>query len=205
MNDEEIKKENNESLEKSLNDVLNDDNFQDLEFVDSTEDGEVLQTKDVVKKIREDLKICRKEKEEYLTGWQRSKADYINLQKNEEIKLKELRNFVTTGLIEDLLPALDSFDMALANKEAWGKVDENWRNGVEYIRKQFIGAIESYGVSKIDQIGVAFDHNLHEAIETIETDDIKKDHTVATITQSGYKIGDKVIRPARVSVYEYKK
>ena len=203
MNDEEtIKSEIDQNYGENKE---NNEPFEDVVFVDSTEDGDVLPTKDIVKKLREEVKKLQKEKEEYLTGWQRAKADYVNLQKDEESKRKELRNFVTLGLVEDLLPALDSFDMAFSNKEAWEKVDANWRSGVEYIRNQFIGAIESYGVSKIDQVNVAFDHNLHEAIETIVTDDINKDHTVASVTQSGYKISDKVIRPARVKVYEYKK
>jgi molecular chaperone GrpE len=198
-NDEETKIENNEiNLEKQ-------DDFQDVTFVDSTEDGEALPTKDIIKKLREEIKKLQKEKEEYLTGWQRAKADYVNLQKDEEGKRKELRNFVTMGLMEDLLPALDSFDMAFVNKEAWEKVDKNWRNGIEHIHNQFTGALESYGISKINEVDIVFDHNLHEAIETIATDDEKKDHTVGEITQSGYKIGDKVIRPARVKVYEYKK
>ena len=196
MDNEEIKKENIEE---------NQDNFEDVSFIESTEDGEALPSKDIVKKLREEIKKIQKEKEEYLTGWQRAKADYVNLQKDEELKRKELRNFVTTGLMEDLLPALDSFDMAFVNKEAWEKVDKNWRNGIEHIHNQFTGALESYGISKINEVNVIFDHNLHEAIETINTDDEIKDHTIAQITQSGYKIGDKVIRPARVKVYEYKK
>jgi molecular chaperone GrpE len=184
--------------------TTHEDDFEDVTFVDSTEDGEALPTKDVTKKLREELKTVRKEKEEYLTGWQRAKADYVNLQKEEERKRKELRNFITLGLVEDLLPALDSFDMAFANKEAWEKVDANWRSGVEYIQKQFLQALESYGVSKIDQANVSFDPMLHESIETVSTDDQSEDHTIASITQSGYKMGDKVIRPARVKVYEFR-
>ena len=183
----------------------NEEGFEDITFVDSTEDGDALPTKDVVKSLREDLKQARADKQEYLTGWQRTKADYVNLQKDEASKLKDVRNFVKMGLVEDLLPALDSFDMAFANKEAWEKVDANWRSGVEYIQKQFIQSLENYGVSKISNIGVPFDPSIHESIESIPTDDQSKDHTIALITQSGYKMGDKIIRPARVSIYEFKK
>jgi len=193
--DEEIKNEN----------LKNNEAFDDVSFVESTEDGEALPTKDIVKKLREEIKKLQKEKEEYLTGWQRAKADYVNLQKDEEGKRKELRNFVTIGLVEDLLPALDSFDIAFGNKEAWEKVDKNWRAGVEHIYNQFLGALESYGVSKIGKVGNVFDHNLHEAIETINTDDEKIDHTISFVTQYGYKMGEKVIRPARVKVYGFVK
>lgn len=189
---------------KVPNDIHDEDTFEDVSFVDSTEDGDELPKKDVVKKLREDLKIARKEKEEYLTGWQRAKADYVNLQKDEENKRKELRSFVTMGLVEDLLPTLDSFDMAMGNKEAWEKVDANWRMGVEHIYKQLLNALENYGVAKIDSMGVPYDAKLHESIETVHTDDQSKDHTIATVTQSGYKMGEKVIRPARVKVFECK-
>lgn len=181
------------------------ENFDDVEFVESTEDGEALPVKDVAKKLREENKKLRAERDEYLTGWQRAKADYVNLQKDEERKRTELRSFITSNLVEDLLPTLDSFDMAMGNKEAWEKVDANWRAGVEYIQKQFGTALESYGVTKIDQVGVPFDPNLHQSVESISTTDQAQDHMVAQIVQAGYKIGERVIRPARVKVFEYQK
>ncbi|MEY2672106.1 MAG: hypothetical protein RL687_523 [Candidatus Parcubacteria bacterium] len=94
--------------------------------------------------------------------------------------------------------------MAISNKEVWEKVDSNWRNGMEYVYQQFYRTIESYGISKIDMVNVPFDHNIHEAIENIDTEDQSKDHTVAQVIQSGYKMGDKVVRPARVKVYAFK-
>ncbi len=191
--------------DEPLASVQDDSTESDISYEESTEDGDALPTKDVVGKLRAELKKIRKEKEEYLTGWQRAKADYVNLQKDEASKLKDIRSFVTTRLVEDLLPALDSFDMAFSNKEAWEKVDENWRNGVEYIHKQFDQVLEGYGVIKINQVDVPFDPVLHESIESIPTDDQAMDHIIASITQSGYKMGDKVIRPARVTIYEYKK
>ncbi|MDQ5971476.1 MAG: molecular chaperone GrpE [Patescibacteria group bacterium] len=179
-----------------------EDAFEDVSFVDSTEDGDELPTKDIVKKLREDLKICRKEKEEYLTGWQRAKADYVNLQKDSNAKYKEIRTMVTGNMVEDLLPVLDSFNMAMGNKEAWEKVDANWRNGVEYIHQQFLRVLADNNVTALDQVDVMFDPMLHESIETIPTDDESKDHKIAQVVQTGYKIGEKVIRPARVKVYQ---
>ncbi len=196
MSDEEIKKEMN---------IEDNDAFEDVSFVDSTEDGDELPTKDIVKKLREDLKTARKEKEEYLTGWQRAKADYVNLQKDSDAKYKELRTMVTGNMVEDLLPVLDSFNMAMGNKEAWEKVDANWRNGVEYIHQQFLRVLADNNVTALDQIDVPFDPMLHESIETIPTEDESKDHKIAQVVQTGYKIGDKIIRPARVKVWEFKK
>ncbi len=195
--------DNNE--ENKIEDTEGGDAFEDVSFVDSTEDGDELSTKDIVKKLRADLKKARTEKEEYLTGWQRAKADYVNLQKDSEAKYKELRTMVTGNLVEDLLPVLDSFNMAMGNKEAWEKVDANWRNGVEYIHQQFLRVLADNNVTAIDQIDVAFDPTLHESIETIATEEENKDHKIATVVQTGYKIGERIIRPARVKVWEFKK
>lgn len=178
---------------------------EDLLYVESTEDGEELPKKDSEKKLREDLKVCRKEKEEYLTGWQRSKADYINLQK----ELHEVRQNVSLltkeKIITDFLPVIDSFDMAFSNKEAWEKVDSNWRMGVTYIYQQFMKSLYEMGVEKIDQLDVVFDPNNHHSVSSVETKDESKDHHVMEILQIGFKLKDRVIRPAKVKIYEYKK
>lgn len=188
-NDEEIKEDT--------------DTFEDVTFVDSTEDGDALPTKDIVKKLREDLKKARADKEEYLVGWQRAKADYVNLQKEMEIVRKATVTLTKERMAETLLPVLDSFDMAFANKEAWAKVDATWRTGVEYIHAKLITSLSDSGIEPINTVGAVFDPNLHESIESIPTDDKSKDHTVEKILQAGYKMGERVIRPARVTVYQF--
>lgn len=179
--------------------------IEDMVFEETTEDGDMLPTKDVVKKLREDLKKAREEKQEYLTGWQRAKADYVNLERSEETKRKELRAHITAGFVEDLLPTLDSFDMAFANKEAWEKVDANWRAGVEYIYQQLVRTVEDYGVKKVGVLGEVFNPTLHEAIEMVPTEQEDQDHTIASVIQYGYIAGERIIRPARVKVFEVKK
>ncbi|MES2930277.1 MAG: nucleotide exchange factor GrpE [Patescibacteria group bacterium] len=183
----------------------NDESFDDVTFVESTEDGEELSGKDMTKKLREDLKTVRKEKEEYLTGWQRAKADYVNLQK-EMTELRANSSLIAKEkMAKNFLPVLDSFDMAFANKDAWEKVDQNWRTGIEYIFQQFVTALTESGIEKIDQAHAPFDPNLHQSIDTVPTDDQSKDHTVERVLQAGYKIGERIVRPARVNIYEYKK
>lgn len=199
MNDEEIKKE-----ERDINDK-SEDVFEDLTFVDSTEDGEALPTKDITKKLREELKVCRKEKEDYLTGWQRAKADYINLQKELDSTRLNISIIAREKMARNLMPALDSFDMAFQNKESWEKVDPNWRMGVEYIYSQFMTGLADSGIEKIDQVGVKFDPNLHHSISALPTEKEEQDHTIESIIQVGYKIGERVVRPARVNIYEYNK
>lgn len=179
--------------------------FDDVEVVPSTEDGDALPSKDVAAKLRADLKQARADKEEYLTGWQRAKADYVNLQKEMDQVRANTSLITKEKIVEGLLPAIDSFDMAMANKEAWEKVDQGWRTGVEYIYQQIISGLSSAGVEIIDKVGVKFDPGLHESIESVQTEDESKDHTIEKVIQAGYKIGERVIRPARVNIFEYKK
>lgn len=190
-----------------MNDDKNENNeekFDDLEFVESTEDGEALPDKDVTKKLREELKNCRKEKEEYLTGWQRAKADYINLQKELELVRVNTSILAKEKMAEKLLPALDSFEMAFGNIEHWEKLDKEWQNGIKSIYQQLISGLEKSGIEKIEKVDIPFDPNIHQSINATETEEESKDHTVEKVLHTGYKIGERVIRPAKVTIYEYK-
>jgi molecular chaperone GrpE len=184
--------------------IENQEATDDLEFVETDAMGDELKDKVKLKQFREDLKKAQSEASEHLTALQRSRADYVNLKKeNDEIR-GTVRQRTTENVIMDFLPVIDSFDMAMANTDAWNAVDANWRVGVEYIYNQFKATLENHNVSAIDAVNVEFDPNLHEPMKTEETDDSEKDHKIAQIIQKGYKMGDKVIRPARVVVYKAK-
>jgi molecular chaperone GrpE len=195
-------KNNEEEKEVNLDIEKEEEIVEDVSFVESTEDGDILPMKDVVKKLREELKVCRKEKEEYLTGWQRAKADYINLQKEHGESHVKNSVLVKEKFLRNLLPALDSFDMAFANKEAWEKVDKNWRTGVEYIYQQIANGLNNEGIEKIEKSGITFDPLIHESVNSIKTDNKENNHKVEKVIQFGYKIGNKIIRPAKVNIYE---
>lgn len=171
--------------------------IEDVEFVE--EDGEG-NTKDPVKSLRERLAKAVSEKQEYLNNWQRERADFQNFKKDESARLTRNAEAVRERFIEDLLPVLDAYDMAFSNREAWEKVEQNWRIGVEYIHQQLLKVLENYNVTPIKiSIGDKFDHNLHESIETVEGDGAED--TIAFVIQSGYMFGEKVLRPARVKVF----
>lgn len=179
-----------------------EDNSEVLEF-EFNEDGEE-DLKKTLKKFRADLKQATKEKEEYLTGWQKERADFINYKKQENDQKIIFSEVVRERILSRFLTVLDSFNLAFANKESWEKVDENWRKGVEYIYTQLNGIFEEYGVKAIGEVGEPFDPNIHQSIDMVETDKKEQDHTVAQVIQKGYKLSDRVLRPARVNVYEYK-
>ena len=157
-----------------------------------------------VKDLKDKLKACLNERGEYLDGWQRSRAEFANYKTDEGKRREDGMALAREKFAMDILPVLDSFDMAFGNREAWEKVDKNWRVGVEYIYNQLLAAFEKNGITAIGKTGDDFDPNLHQSVETVPTDEEKKDHTVDKIIQKGYKMSDRIIRPARVTVFQYK-
>jgi len=170
-----------------------------------SEDAGSASTSAKIKKLREDLKECQKGRTEYLTGWQRAKADLINERKEYQEREKEIGTAVRERFLMDLLPALDSFDMAFANKKAWEKVDKNWRSGVEYIHSQLLSTIAQHGFVPFNPAGEIFNPTLHESIEMVLVSKKEQDNKIIEILQCGYKHGDAVVRPAKVKVGTYKK
>ncbi|MCD8494943.1 MAG: nucleotide exchange factor GrpE [Candidatus Pacebacteria bacterium] len=159
---------------------------------------------DTVKKLREKLRAAQQEAKENLDGWQRARADYSNLQKQVAEEKTHLRKRITEDIIHDLLAPLDTFEMAMSNQESWHAVDETWRIGIEYIYGQFKNFFEEHDVRAIEpKAGDIFDPVLHESLETVPTDDETKDAVIINVLQKGYTIGDKVMRPAKVSFYTY--
>lgn len=169
--------------------------FEELDWV-----GDEKKDKQKLKDLRESLKKSQTESRENLTLLQRSRADYVNLQKELESVRDTVKSKTTERIMGDILPVLDSFDMAMGNTDAWNAVDQNWRIGVEFIYNQLKTVLENYGVTAIDSVGVPFDPNLHEPMETSPADDTNID-TVYKIIQKGYRTGDRIIRPAKVGVY----
>jgi molecular chaperone GrpE len=175
----------------------------DNEFEEANEDG-VVDVLTTIKKLREKIKKVEAEKKEYLDLSQRTRADYMNFKKEVESSRSVDRKFATRNLIGDLLPVLDAYDMAQANKQAWEAVDQNWRVGVEYIFGQLKSVLEKEGVTQFGAVGDRFDAALHESMEHVPVDDEEKNDTVVQVMQKGYKMGDVVLRPARVKTGEFK-
>jgi len=198
MNKHDPKEENldteldleSENLEPEIDDEIE---FEDEVVAESS-------LGDKMKKLRAELKKAKEESREYLTGWQTERASFANYKAEEEKKRKERLSLMKTQLISDFFPVLDSFDMAFSNQEAWEKVDASWRSGIEYIHSQFMGTLQEYNISVVDQTGVAFDPMIHEPVEQVPVDDESQDDLVMKIIQKGYRAGDIVLRPAKVNV-----
>lgn len=149
-----------------------------------------------IAKMREELAMCRQEKQEYMDGWQRAKADYVNLLKRFETETKssELRGRV--GAIEALLPAFD----ALERSKEHGEVPE----GFVAITKQLESAFKALGLEEIGVVGEKFDTTFHEALGQDMTDDEAKDDTITVVLERGWRVGSLLtLRPAKVRVAHF--
>jgi molecular chaperone GrpE len=178
-----------------------DVSIEEFEF---TEDGEE-DLRATLKKLRKEQKQLKAEKQEYLTNWQRERADFMNYKKDEEVRRKDAMRLMQEKITTELLPIMDSYDMAFANKEAWEKVDKNWRVGVEYIHQQLLKVLADHGMQEIVvSVGDTFDPTVHQPMSMVQCSEQSKDHTIASIVQKGYRVGERIIRPARVTVFEFK-
>lgn len=160
---------------------------------------------ETIKKLRDKLKQSQADAQEYLTGWQRAKADLINVRAREAEERKEFVRFANERLIESLIPVLESFDLAMGNREAWEKADKSWRIGVEYIYSQLKKALTESGLEEIDPIGKPFDHNRDEAAIYEPVADETQHHIILKVMQKGYSLNGRALRPPKVKVGEFKK
>ncbi|KKW18491.1 MAG: Protein GrpE [Parcubacteria group bacterium GW2011_GWB1_50_9] len=134
-----------------------EDVAEDIEFVPD-EEGIPQELAGKIKKLREGLKSCEAERKEYLEGWQRAKADFINFKKDEGKRFEDMARFVTASIVEEFLPVLDSFDLALAHG-----VPESVEKGIMLIRSQFEDVLRKRGIEEITVgAGDPFDPAKHE-------------------------------------------
>lgn len=192
--------EQNDKITKGSESEVDDIEFES--YNDDVPGGLGSSPEDKIKKLREKLRQTEKEKQEYLDGWQRAKADFVNFKKREADSKEEFTKFAREALISDLLPVLESFDMAFSNKEAWQKVDPQWRVGVEYIHTQLSSILRDNGLTEIDPTGMQFDPSEHTSIGAEATRDASLVHKVAKVIQKGYRLSGKMLRSPKVKVYE---
>ncbi len=157
-----------------------------------------------LKKMREKLKECQKQKEEYLTGWQRAKADFINARNEEEKRREEFKNFAETSLVLDILPIADSFEKAFSDK-SWDSLDKTWQAGIKSLYGQLMNVLKEHSLEFIKSEGEKFNPQEHESVGEAEVDGEAEDGTVVREVRKGYKMKGKVLRPAQVEVGKYNK
>jgi molecular chaperone GrpE len=176
---------------------MSDDVRDDVDFESEEEMGSSAALKVKLAKIKEEFEAVKKERAEFLDGWQRCKAESVNSRREAEEARVRAAHSGRENFILDLLPALDSFDMAMQG-EAWQKVDATWRSGVESIRSQIEKVLKDNDVEAFGAPGDVFDPALHEPIKESSGG---VSHTVEHVYRRGYRTKTRTLRPAQVSVF----
>jgi molecular chaperone GrpE len=159
-----------------------------------------------------ELAKCQKERDEYLDGWKRAKADLANYKKDEARRFEGVVKFANEALIRELINVLDSFDLAILALESQTRTNADLtrtdaeRNkikgdlrGLYLIRTQMEDALRQQGLERvIVSVGQQFDPALQEAIASVESD--KPSGTIIEEVEKGYLLNGRLIRPARVKV-----
>jgi molecular chaperone GrpE len=143
-----------------------------------------------------ELQKVRAERDTLLDRLARLQAEFENARKRAIREQQDYREYAVSDTVKSLLPILDSFERAL---QVSGNNGNDLRSGVELIYKQLQDALVKLGLRQIPAKGEPFDPHLHEAIEMVDTDEVE-DHHVLDELQRGYKLKERLLRPAMVRV-----
>jgi molecular chaperone GrpE len=145
--------------------------------------------------LRKELGEAKEQAERHLANWQRAEADFVNYKRRSEQEKAETVNLANAMLIKDLLPVLDDLERAL-DSVSDDSEPASWLEGVRLIYRKLRGVLEDRGLCHVECIGEDFDPSVHEAVMCVEGEEGK----VCEEVQRGYKLGDRLLRPSKVTV-----
>lgn len=183
-----VMEEKNDDFELETTDA------EELHIEDTELEEEEGLSKGKLKKLKEKLKRAEQEKMTAMEDLARARADFLNARRRLDEEKVQDRDRARLQFAEDILPLCDSFDMAL-NDPAFQELPDNLKKGVLGINMQLSSLLRDYGVEEIGKVGEDFNPVFHEAIEDKGSDD-----KISGILQKGYKMKDRVVRPAKVIV-----
>ncbi|EKD58915.1 MAG: hypothetical protein ACD_56C00030G0001 [uncultured bacterium] len=159
---------------------------------------------EIVVEQESEILACEKKSAEYLDGWKRCQADFENYKKMQNDSQKDLVRYAASSILLQIIPVLDNFQMSTAHIPEDQK-DGGWVVGIMHIQKQLENVLKENGVEEIAvKVGDTFDPIMHEAIEDKEclhcSGEKKFENKIKKVVMNGYKMGEKIIRPARVVV-----
>jgi molecular chaperone GrpE len=182
LTEEQIEKEVVEEVETAVN---SSEQLDEVEEVILTEEQAKIQTLETkVKEVNERLL--------------RIQADYDNFRRRTKQDKEATAKYRAQNLIEEIIPAMDNFDRALGVK-AENEATKSLLQGMEMVYRQLTEALKNEGLEVIAAVGQSFDPHVHQAVMQVETDEFEANHVVEEL-QKGYKLKDRVIRPAMVKV-----
>jgi molecular chaperone GrpE len=173
-----------------------DDDFSDMPaHGEITERPEELEPVVNIAALKKELIDVKARAQEYLEGWQRGQADFVNYKKRLEQDKIDAVKYANAGLILKIIPVLDDFERAVDHVPA-ELAEAPWVGGINGIARKLESVLESFGVSRIKAQGEFFDPSQHEAVGSAPG----AEGMVVRELAKGYKLNDRVLRPARVVV-----
>ena len=151
-----------------------------------------------LEQLEEELIKEREHSAELLAGWQRAKADYSNLKKDEGKRAQEVAEWTNAAVMSEVLPVYNHYKLALQHIPEEQK-KEAWVQGIILIQKQFADFLNRYGIEEIKTVGEPFDPNIHEALTHEEREGFESDQIFEEVSP-GYLLNSKVLLPAKVKV-----
>lgn len=160
------------------------------------DENKKINTDDLLKQLEESKKL----QDEYLAGWQRQKADFLNYQKDTLKQTQEIVKYANEDLIADLLVVLDSFDISVNSLKIEGLTETEKRiiQGLELIKAQLEDVLRRKGLKAIEALNQQFDPVFHEVVEEIEGNE--KPGTIVEEVIKGYEFNGRIIRPSKVKI-----
>lgn len=172
----------NKDIEQEIRDMENE-----VEDIDSTDE-------DILEEVSEHEENIEEEVNEYEQKYLRLLADFDNLKRN---NAKDVMNAKNNGKIEvfrELVDVLDNFERSMQ----YDSTSEDYAKGINLVHKQLIDKLTNLGLEKVDETGI-MNANIHQAVMVDNVEDLEDDEIIETL-QSGYKLEEKLIRPAMVKV-----
>jgi molecular chaperone GrpE len=151
-----------------------------------------------LQQLTAELEQIRSDRQEFLDGWQRARAEFANYRKRVEREQDEARSRIAGETLLRVLAIMDDLDRALRDRPAEAEAAA-WAEGIDLIYRKFQALLEAEGIQLIQAEGQAFDPALHEALSHEESE-AHDEGQVIEVVQRGYRIGDRVLRPALVRV-----
>lgn len=148
--------------------------------------------------LNKKLEECEKKASEYLAGWQRERADFLNYKKDEMERIGELLKYASEEFVLKIIPILDNFEVAERCLTCDPEKDKNVK-GLLMMKNQLREFLKNRGVEEIKTVGEKFDARLHEVIgeEKVEG---KEPGVILEEIQKGYKLNNRLLRPAKVKI-----
>lgn len=167
---------------------------QEVEVNESSTPSETVS----IETLQAELDEARRKADEYLDGWQRSRAEFSNYKKRIDREQSQIYQQAAGSVIKQFLGIMDDLDRALKSRPGDGE-GAAWANGIELINRKLLSILENEGLKPIQAEGQMFDPNFHEAVVSEESQDHESGQVIEVL-QQGYLLGEKVLRPARVRV-----